>query len=476
MAATVFLLPGSSGVLLLPGADDATPPPDGPEPPAGATWRVGFGAPFYTDSGKTTLATADGDLVHTADDAIGAYDLVQATAGNRPILDLFAFADHPALLCQSWRQAALRAGATPASFDTDGFTVGFVFRPMAPATYDGSAIQFGLGTADGPAYFFENDSYPTPFWAMTAPAGGGQSAQQDALVAPGPIAVVLIASPGSYVARINGVQVLTAIPAAATTVHGHCLGGAAIPGYASYSAFLGATGYPTALSGPDLDDLETYLMSFANGPGFPATIPLILTAGDSLTAGVAAVTSESATWPQLMLDSLADGADLKRGFANLAIGGTRSEDWLAHGPTWVDQYYDAARPDNILFYWAGANSIGAGTKAEIATFCAARKAVGWTVVCFDVIAGWDSPTVESARQTHNAALAADFPTAVATRIRSGASYADYLIQVGSDPDIGAPGSELDTTYFSPDTVHLTDAGQAIVAGYATAVMNLLGYA
>lgn len=26
-------------------------------------WQVGFGAPFYKDAAKTTLATADGDLV-----------------------------------------------------------------------------------------------------------------------------------------------------------------------------------------------------------------------------------------------------------------------------------------------------------------------------------------------------------------------------------------------------------------------------
>lgn len=475
MAATVFLLPGSSGVLLLPGADDATPPPDGPEPPAGATWRVGFGAPFYTDSGKMALATADGDLVHTADDAIGAYDLVQATAGNRPILDLFAFADHPAILCQSWRSALLVPGASPAPVDPQSCTIAAVFRPMAPATYDGSAIQVGVGvTSGGAGYFYENDSYPTPFWRVTSPSGG-DSPEQPA-VTPGPIALVIVGTPESYVVRVNGVQILSAIPSGITSATGFSLGGAAVPGYASYTAFLGAMEYPTAFSGTDLADLETFLMSFANGPGFPADIPLILTAGDSLTAGVAAVTSEENTWPQLMLDALADGAALKRGFANLAIGGTRSEDWLAHGPTWIDQYYDAARPDNVLLYWAGANSIGAGTKAEIATFCAARKAVGWTVVCLDVIAGWDSPTVESARQTHNAALAADFPTAVATRIRSGAAYADYLIQVGSDPDIGAPGAELDTTFFSPDKVHLKDAGQAIVAGYATAVMNLLGYA
>lgn len=470
-----LLIPSPAGVLAIP--TDAGPDPDPDpilDPPAGATWSIGFGEGLYTDSGKTTAATTDGQLIHTADDSIGAHDLVQSTAGSRPILDLYAFEGFPSILCQPWRSAKLIPGASPAPINPQSCTIGVVFRPMAPASYDPTATVVGYGVSDGGAgYFWENDSYPLPFWSMTSNSGG-QSAQTPP-VTPGPIALVLIGTPDSFVARINGVQVLTAVAAGTTSVSGISLGGYLPAGSASYAAFLGAIGYPSALAGDDLDALESYLMQFESGTGFPPTAPAILALGDSLTIGVASVTAESATWPQVMLDSLEGGAALKRGFANLAVGGTRAEDWLANGAAWVDPYYDAARPDNILFYWIGANSMGSGTRAEVMSFCEARKAVGWTVVLMDVIAGWDNPTIETARQTYNAAVTADFPTSAATRIRSGASYADYLVQLGSDPNIGAPGAELNTTYFSTDKVHLKDAGLAIVAGYATAVMGLLGY-
>jgi lysophospholipase L1-like esterase len=53
------------------------------------------------------------------------------------------------------------------------------------------------------------------------------------------------------------------------------------------------------------------------------------------------------------------------------------------------------------------------------------------------------------------------------------SFADALADVGADKTIGADGAETDATYYR-DTVHLTAAGYAIVAGVvADAIRRLL---
>lgn len=134
----------------------------------------------------------------------------------------------------------------------------------------------------------------------------------------------------------------------------------------------------------------------------------------------------------------------------------------------------------MLIAWGGTNDLyfgasAATTYSRIVTYATARKAAGWRVVILSILprSGAATPgTFEADRQTVNASLLADFPTATGqTRITSGGAYADYFINIGADPTIGLAGQEANTTYYA-DLVHLTNAGYAIVADYVKKAIQL----
>jgi lysophospholipase L1-like esterase len=72
-----------------------------------------------------------------------------------------------------------------------------------------------------------------------------------------------------------------------------------------------------------------------------------------------------------------------------------------------------------------------------------------------------SPTFSAARNALNAELRAHWK-----------SFADGLADCAADSTIGPAGAEADPTYYR-DTVHLTAAGYAIVAGVVAAAVRPL---
>jgi hypothetical protein len=335
-------------------------------PPPGFSMKVGFGAPatYFTDAGKASPAASDGDLVYTAADVSGnGYDLVQATAGNRPVLDLYSFPGRQAMLTQSWRNAAIQSkGANPVPLNSlTGCTIGIVFKMMNTCPYSGVGIQMGVGAAVGPAgYMWSSSGFPLPHWTGFAP-GGSQSPEAPD-VTPGPHSAVQLFGPSSWQLHMDGTLICTGGAAvAASTSSGIVLGG--VGSSVAYTSYLGVIVYPTLLSGSTLADLKAYIASFTTGGGstFPTSLPCTVCVGDSLTQGTNTASSEANTWPEQMLASMTTGATLHRGLVNLGNGGERVTDWQTLAPIWVDPYYDAARPKNICFIWCGTNDGGGGT-------------------------------------------------------------------------------------------------------------------
>ncbi len=135
---------------------------------------------------------------------------------------------------------------------------------------------------------------------------------------------------------------------------------------------------------------------------------------------------------------------------------------------------------NVYIVWAGTNDIYVSAATAAATYtamknhCTAAKAAGFTVVAVNCMPRSTSSPLEAIRITFNSSLVGDFGSSPSTNIRTGAAYADYLIDIGSDANLGLPGSQNSLTYFNSDKIHLTDAGYAIVAGYAQTVLGLIG--
>jgi len=127
------------------------------------------------------------------------------------------------------------------------------------------------------------------------------------------------------------------------------------------------------------------------------------------------------------------------------------------GETAAQADYRLNRPKNIAVLWEITNSLYFGDDAAIAyaayrQWCLDWKAAGFKVVAVTALPrndGVPQPAMENSRQTVNASVVANWPT-----------FADALFDIGSDATIGVYGSELNTTYYQADKVHLTSAGNA----------------
>lgn len=152
---------------------------------------------------------------------------------------------------------------------------------------------------------------------------------------------------------------------------------------------------------------------------------------------------------------------------------------VANAPTTVDVLYNRVSGKQIVFIWGGTNDMAIGGANSttiynaIKAYATARKGVGWQVVILSMLPRQTSPSWETTRQAVNTSLRADFTTPTADpNIWTGGGYGDVLIDVGSDATIGAPGAQMNTTYY-PDQIHLTNAGYAIVGAYAKTAALLL---
>jgi hypothetical protein len=155
------------------------------------------------------------------------------------------------------------------------------------------------------------------------------------------------------------------------------------------------------------------------------------------------------------------------GFLNYGVNGQTVTQMAADAATQIDaQRY--SRPANILGAWGGVNDIIAGKSAaalyaEYAAYCEARQAAGWEVLAFTQHSwrylGVDRDAVIAA---FNALVIANWTT-----------FADGLVDLSAEPNIGPPGSYSNLTYYNADGVHLTAAGDALVAALVkTAVQQL----
>ena len=144
----------------------------------------------------------------------------------------------------------------------------------------------------------------------------------------------------------------------------------------------------------------------------------------------------------------------------------------------VDALFKNDGKRHVVVFWGGTNDVIQGvaastTYSNIKAYCNARKAAGELVIVFTLQPMGGLAAYETNRQAVNASLRADFPTTTAyTNILTGASYADYLVDLGNDATIGVAGAQTNPTYYT-DSVHMTDAGYAIVAGLVKNALTLL---
>lgn len=188
----------------------------------------------------------------------------------------------------------------------------------------------------------------------------------------------------------------------------------------------------------------------------PTGTPLLVVDGNSHSAEFGGGLDAVDQWPEKLIVAQGMGG---WDYENFAVSGQQTYAMAADAATQIDPLYDPERSRNLLLVWEITNHISHTTETateiyeELRDYCLARQAVGWEVVVFTCMARSSSRgDYESVRQ------------AVNTLVRDNwATFADALVDIGADATLGTPTAYLNTTYFQGDEIHLTPAGQTLVA-------------
>lgn len=193
--------------------------------------------------------------------------------------------------------------------------------------------------------------------------------------------------------------------------------------------------------------------------------------GDSLSSGYQI--GLSAAYPSIAQAALPAGYLT---FEDIAIAGETLQTMEANVSTAVCPLIAAAPKPQIpiVSIWGGSNDILADYNPtalltvaqnyyQAAKACGAKYVIAWTVIPRNSAFTF----VEPNRLTYNAGLRSSYKS----------MGADYLIDVGADPVIGAPGPTvtLNPVYFLSDNVHLTAFSHSSIIGpyYFAQALQLL---
>jgi lysophospholipase L1-like esterase len=210
--------------------------------------------------------------------------------------------------------------------------------------------------------------------------------------------------------------------------------------------------YNSVLTSQQILDVEAYLrtrLGISIPHSYESGVRLVCD-GDSITYGQG--NSANKSWPAQCLTQL--GRDIL--VQNAAIAGSNVSSTLDTG-------IKASAVDtlSIATVLSGTNAINSGTSAAtvystIQSWCADARAKGYDkILVFTILprSGFDA-TKETVRTTVNQSIRDGFANATLD--------CDAVADIGADSTLSNPAN---TTYYQ-DGTHPTDAGQAVIAGYA----------
>jgi len=239
--------------------------------------------------------------------------------------------------------------------------------------------------------------------------------------------------------------------------------------FGPYSGFIRAEIiYKRSLTDGEVDSLVAWALAkfAANSTGALSSgggDAVVVCDGNSLTSGVGGT-----AYPTQLDTLLGAGWTV----SNQGVGGQYMGDMLTDRSRTlniVDAQWSASASRNICVYFEGANEVnlGAGSGSQAfqrhKDYGLRRRYKGWEVlVCTIPPSGTSNATQETERQALNTLLRANW-----------ADFADGLVDLAADPVFDAQADASNGTYYDADTIHLTTAGYAVIAGLVkTAIDNL----
>lgn len=191
--------------------------------------------------------------------------------------------------------------------------------------------------------------------------------------------------------------------------------------------------------------------------------------GDSLTYGQNASSGQGTTvgpvYPGVVMTQLQGGNSFYSS-VNLGIGGETLSSMLAAEAGEIQPQFDATQDYNILVIEAGINDMGGGASAasvwaNMVTYVSNAQGYG-----FLPIIQLTTPSAYSGYVTNTNEVRDQFNDLIRSNWKSTKAVA--ISDIAADSRIGWSGDETNATYYNgSDLTHLTDAGYAIVAAYAT---------
>jgi hypothetical protein len=145
--------------------------------------------------------------------------------------------------------------------------------------------------------------------------------------------------------------------------------------------------------------------------------------------------------------------------------GAKIADMLFEAPSEVDARFRSGADLNLCVVQAGGGDFREGASAAdvynaLKSYCSERRAEGFRVVVLTVLPASGPVTFEATRLAYDALLRSSW-----------GRFADGLVDVGADGRIGDTGDNLDRQFYQSDAVHLTNAGNAVMASVAAPALN-----
>lgn len=176
--------------------------------------------------------------------------------------------------------------------------------------------------------------------------------------------------------------------------------------------------------------------------------PQFVIAGDSLSTGYLGTHPPDfyITLPQW------GGANFTK--TNIAVNGKSITDMFADAATTIDPLYASNSTMNLLLIWGGGNDFVSGgltgkqTYEVLVQFAIRQRRFGWKVL---VATLEDMPSPYQAEKAVYNSLITKYWTL----------FADGLVDIGGNANLGANGAYTNHTYFNNDGFHFTDTGYAL---------------
>ena len=193
------------------------------------------------------------------------------------------------------------------------------------------------------------------------------------------------------------------------------------------------------------------------------TVGRIVFDGDSLTAGSGATDPYPSQFARMW------GAPLS--WFNFGVGGQTMREMLADADRQVDPLWNPDIGRCVVVAWGGTNDLALWKHspqvayADVRDYCRGRLEKGFTVVVLTTLPRSDTqapPVFEANRQDLNLLIRINWR-----------EFADALVDVAADPNLGEAGAELNPEYFCPDRVHLNNNGLGLVARHVYEVVSAM---